>query len=241
MIITIIMTIRMITNINDNNYDNNDNNNIILLIMLMRMPTIAIALTTSLSSPQRFGFWPLPFVPTVDGGRRAQPFLPGRLSSLPLARVPVLLGSVPDEGLLFAAGQAGEECICLFFFFVEPFSVNSVVHFTFYLFIITFFSCCLSCILLFSLFSPFYNFLSVLWRYFVCFLVHIRAISLFSYLHFAIFHYYSQKTINNVHCDFNNNVHCDFNLPASDNELLPYQYNYPMPDHPPLANLINRW
>lgn len=52
----------------------------------------------------RFGFWPLPFVPTVDGGRRAQPFLPGRLSSLPLARVPVLLGSVPDEGLLFAAG-----------------------------------------------------------------------------------------------------------------------------------------
>ncbi|XP_042868542.1 esterase E4-like [Penaeus japonicus] len=61
-------------------------------------------LLTAQAAMHHFGFWPLPFVMTVDGGLRDQPFLPEPVSSLPIARVPVLIGGVPDEGLLFAAG-----------------------------------------------------------------------------------------------------------------------------------------
>lgn len=53
----------------------------------------------------RYIFWPLPFSVVVDGGLREGPFLPVPVENLsPRAPVPVLLGMVPEEGMLFALG-----------------------------------------------------------------------------------------------------------------------------------------
>ncbi|XP_071524052.1 esterase E4-like [Panulirus ornatus] len=58
------------------------------------------------SSRYRYVFWPMLYRPVVDGGFRELPFLPEPLVVLmsrpPLHPVPLLLGGVPDEGILFA-------------------------------------------------------------------------------------------------------------------------------------------
>ncbi|KAG7173745.1 Esterase E4-like2 [Homarus americanus] len=50
----------------------------------------------------RYEFWPFQFCPVIDAGLRKSALLPGPFDSLKPSKVPVLLGSVPDEGLLFA-------------------------------------------------------------------------------------------------------------------------------------------
>ncbi|KAK7071885.1 hypothetical protein SK128_003598, partial [Halocaridina rubra] len=54
----------------------------------------------------RFVLWPMLFRPAVDGYLRDEPFLPDPVETLmarpPLNAVPLLLGGVPDEGILFA-------------------------------------------------------------------------------------------------------------------------------------------
>ncbi|XP_042870628.1 esterase E4-like [Penaeus japonicus] len=51
----------------------------------------------------RYIFWPVPFSVVVDGGLRERPFLPVPVENLtPRAPVPVLMGMVPNEGLLFS-------------------------------------------------------------------------------------------------------------------------------------------
>ncbi|XP_063601563.1 pyrethroid hydrolase Ces2a-like [Penaeus indicus] len=53
----------------------------------------------------RYIFWPVPFGVVVDGGLREGPFLPVPVENLtPRAPVPVLLGMVPEESILFALG-----------------------------------------------------------------------------------------------------------------------------------------
>lgn len=53
----------------------------------------------------RYIFWPVPFSVVVDGGLREGPFLPVPVENLtPSAKVPVLMGMVPEEGILFALG-----------------------------------------------------------------------------------------------------------------------------------------
>lgn len=73
-----------------------------------------------LPSSQRYIFWPLPFSVVVDGGLREGPFLPVPVENLsPRAPVPVLLGMVPEEGMLFALGNIAnfvqnkyQTCLC---------------------------------------------------------------------------------------------------------------------------------
>ncbi|XP_064118209.1 esterase E4-like [Macrobrachium nipponense] len=54
----------------------------------------------------KFVLWPMLFRPSIDGGLREHPFLPESmdiLMSRPTSNpVPVLIGGVPDEGILFA-------------------------------------------------------------------------------------------------------------------------------------------
>ncbi|XP_071532749.1 esterase E4-like [Panulirus ornatus] len=49
-----------------------------------------------------FEFWPLPFTAVVDVGLRENPLLPAPVSELQPTRVPVLMGSVPNESLIFS-------------------------------------------------------------------------------------------------------------------------------------------
>lgn len=57
------------------------------------------------ASLQRYEFWPMPFTAVVDGGVRASPLLPGPLATLTPAHVPVIIGTVPNESLLFSGGK----------------------------------------------------------------------------------------------------------------------------------------
>ncbi|XP_047480395.1 esterase E4-like [Penaeus chinensis] len=54
----------------------------------------------------RYVFWPMLFRPSVDGRLREDPFLPESVESLmtqpPASPVPLLIGGVPDEGILLA-------------------------------------------------------------------------------------------------------------------------------------------
>nr|XP_045582389.1 esterase E4-like isoform X1 [Procambarus clarkii]XP_045582390.1 esterase E4-like isoform X1 [Procambarus clarkii] len=53
----------------------------------------------------KYEFWPVPFSVVVDAGLRDNPVLPGPIDSLPPSTpMPVLIGTVPQEGLLFALG-----------------------------------------------------------------------------------------------------------------------------------------
>nr|XP_027207548.1 esterase E4-like [Penaeus vannamei] len=58
----------------------------------------------------RYVFWPMLFRPSVDGGLREDPFLPGSVGVLmtrpPASPVPLLIGGVPDEGILIALSES---------------------------------------------------------------------------------------------------------------------------------------
>ena len=59
---------------------------------------------------QRYVYWPMLYRPVVDAGLRDEPFLPEPVESLaarpPLRpAVPLLLGGVPKEGLLYALSK----------------------------------------------------------------------------------------------------------------------------------------
>lgn len=63
-------------------------------------------IVTAQASIYKFEFYPMWFAPVVDGGLRASPFFPLPLHELPHHPTPTIIGMVPDEGLLFAAGVA---------------------------------------------------------------------------------------------------------------------------------------
>ncbi|XP_066948160.1 esterase E4-like [Macrobrachium rosenbergii] len=54
----------------------------------------------------RLEFIPFWFAPIIDGGLRPQPFLPAPLDEMTIRSVPALMGTVTEEGLMFAANAA---------------------------------------------------------------------------------------------------------------------------------------